>query len=147
MLFPSLFFRLTIYNTVKKETRLIFVGFLYSFKTKKYMNGLWKNEERKESKFLLFFSNSHFSRISYRQLIRVQSFRKKLFDLYYAIFTFSRDRLQKIRFELKEYRMHGFKSNRSRMGTSKVLEKSCDNNFIFNLLENIRDSDLLIHKS
>lgn len=92
-----------------------------------------------------FFSNSHFSRISYRQLIRVQSFRKKLFDLYYAIFTFSRDRLQKIRFELKEY--HGFKSNRSRIGTSKVLEKSCDNNFIFSLLENIRDSDLLIRKS
>lgn len=94
-----------------------------------------------------FFSNSHFSRTSYRQLIRVQSFRKKLFDLYYAIFTFSRDRLQKIRFELKEYRKHGFKSNRSRIGTSKVLEKSCDNNFIFNLLENIRDSDLLIRKS
>lgn len=94
-----------------------------------------------------FFSNSHFSRISYRQLIRVQSFRKKLFNLYYAIFNFSRDRLQKIRFELKEYRMHGFKSNRSRIGTSKVLEKSCDNNFIFNLLENIRDSDLLIRKS
>lgn len=44
-----------------------------------------------------FFSNSHFSRISYRQLIRVQSFRKKLFDLYYAIFTFSTDLLQKIR--------------------------------------------------
>lgn len=43
--------------------------------------------------------------------------------------------------------MHGFKSNRSRIGMSKVLEKSCDNNFIFSLLENIRDSDLLIRKS
>lgn len=49
------------------------------------------------------------------------------------------------RVERREYRMHGFKSNRSRIGTSKVSEKSCDNNFIFSLLENkTRDSDLLI---